>query len=86
VHGDRANLAEFLPEIDVLDFVHYDSDKSIGGRAFVMDAIAPKLAPAATVVMDDIDDNTYFRDWVEGSRTPCRVFRRGGKFVGLTGA
>jgi predicted O-methyltransferase YrrM len=85
LHGDRANLAEFLPQIDTIDLVHYDSDKSIGGRAFVMDAVAPKLAPGAVVVMDDIDDNTYFRDWVERSGTPGRVFKRGGKFSGLAG-
>ena len=85
VSGDRVNLAQFLPEIDTVDLVHYDSDKSIGGRAFVMDAVAPKLAADAVVVMDDIDDNTYFRDWAARSGDRGRVFRRGGKFVGLTG-
>ncbi len=85
LHGDRVNLAEFLPQIDAIDFVHYDSDKGVSGRAFVMDAVGPKLAPGAVVVMDDIDDNTFFRDWVERSGTACRVFRRGGKFTGLCG-
>jgi predicted O-methyltransferase YrrM len=85
LHGDRVNLAEFLPHIETLDFVHYDSDKSIGGRGFAMDAIAPKLTADATVVMDDIDDNTYFRDWASRAAQPCRVFARGGKYVGLTG-
>jgi predicted O-methyltransferase YrrM len=85
LHGDRVNLAEFLPQISTLDLVHYDSDKSIGGRAFAMRSVAPKLAPGATVVMDDIDDNTYFRDWATASGRPYRVFARGGKYVGLTG-
>jgi predicted O-methyltransferase YrrM len=85
LHGDRVNLAEFLPQIETLDLVHYDSDKSIGGRAFVFDAILPRLRPGGVVVMDDIDDNTYFRDWIEGSGRPARVFRRGGKFVGISG-
>ena len=85
VHGDRANLAEFLPRIDRLDLVHYDSDKSIGGRTFVMEAVAPKLSDGSVVVMDDIDDNTYFRDRIAHSPAPTRVFRRGGKFLGLTG-
>jgi predicted O-methyltransferase YrrM len=83
LHGDRVNLAEFLPRISTLDLVHYDSDKSIGGRAFAMRAVAPKLAPGATVVMDDIDDNTFFRDWVEREGRHGRVFARGGKYVGL---
>ena len=71
--------------MDQIDFVHYDSDKSVEGRAFVMDAIRSKLSPGAVVVMDDIDDNTFFRDWVTRSGTPCRVFARGRKYVGLTG-
>ena len=38
-----------------------------------MDAVAPKLSPGAVVVMDDIDDNTYFRDWAEqvGAGSAC---------------
>lgn len=85
LNGDRANLAEFAPELDQIDFVHYDSDKSVEGREFVMDAIQSKLSPDAVVIMDDIDDNTFFRDWVNRSGTPCRVFARGRKYVGLTG-
>jgi predicted O-methyltransferase YrrM len=84
-HGDRVNLAEFLPRIDAIDLVHYDSDKSIGGRAYAMDAVRPKLRDDAVVVMDDIDDNTFFRDWTAAAGSPGRVFRRGGKFLGLTG-
>jgi predicted O-methyltransferase YrrM len=85
VSGDRANLAEFLPQIDTIDLVHYDSDKTVEGRQFVMDAVAPKLAPGAVIVMDDIDDNTFFRDWTERTGRPCRVFGGGRKFVGLVG-
>lgn len=85
LNGDRANLAEFVPQMDQIDFVHYDSDKSVEGRAFVMDLIQAKLSADAVIVMDDIDDNTYFRDWVASSGTPCRVFGGGRKFVGLTG-
>jgi predicted O-methyltransferase YrrM len=85
LNGDRANLAEFLPEMGPIDFVHYDSDKSVEGRAFVMDLIRDQLSPGAVVVMDDIDDNTFFRDWVSRSGSACRVFARGRKYVGLTG-
>jgi predicted O-methyltransferase YrrM len=85
LNGDRANLHAFLPEMGTIDFVHYDSDKSVEGRQFVMDAIATRLSPEAVVVMDDIDDNTFFRDWVARTRRPCRVFARGRKYVGLSG-
>jgi predicted O-methyltransferase YrrM len=83
--GDRANLARFLPEMGTIDLVHYDSDKSVEGRQFVVDAVAGRLAPDAVVVMDDIDDNTFFRDWVARTGRPFRVFARGRKYVGLTG-
>jgi predicted O-methyltransferase YrrM len=85
VNGDRANLAELLPQMGPIDLVHYDSDKSVEGRQFVMDAIAGQLSPEAVIVMDDIDDNTFFRDWIERSGRSCRVFARGRKYVGLTG-
>ena len=85
LNGDRANLAEFGSELSEIDFVHYDSDKSVEGRQFVMDAIAGRLRPGAVVVMDDIDDNTFFRDWVSQTERTCRVFARGRKYVGLTG-
>lgn len=85
LNGDRANLAAFLPQLGTIDFVHYDSDKSVEGRQYVMDAIAGRLAPNSVVVMDDIDDNTFFRDWVARTGRPCRVFARGRKYVGLTG-
>jgi predicted O-methyltransferase YrrM len=85
LHGDRANLAELLPQIETVDLLHYDSDKTVEGRQFVMDAVAPKLAPGAVIVMDDIDDNTFFRDWIARTGRPCRVFGGGRKFVGLVG-
>jgi predicted O-methyltransferase YrrM len=83
--GDRANLAEFLPEIDQIDFVHYDSDKTAEGRTYALETIAPKLAPEAPVMMDDIDDNTFFRDYAATVSARTRVFARGRKYVGLVG-
>lgn len=84
--GDRANLAEFLPRIESVDLLHYDSDKSVAGRRYALDAIAPKLTSASVIVMDDIADNTFFRDWVTRDDRPHRVFHRGGTYyVGLVG-
>ena len=84
--GDRANLAEFLPRIGNVDLLHYDSDKSVAGRRYALDAIGPKLGPDSVIVMDDIADNTFFRDWVTHEARPFRVFHRGGTYyVGLVG-
>lgn len=85
LNGDRVNLAAFGPALDQIDLVHYDSDKSVEGREFVIDAIASKLSAGAVVVMDDVDDNTYFRDWVARTGADFHVFQRGPKYVGLVG-
>lgn len=83
--GDRINLPLLLDEAGVIDFVHYDSDKSAAGRAFAMELLAPRLSANAVMVMDDIDDNTFFRDWAERSERPCTVVARGRKYVGILG-
>jgi predicted O-methyltransferase YrrM len=84
--GDRANFGELLPTIDRIDLVHYDSDKSIAGRRWALDTLGPKLAPDAVIVMDDIADNTFFRDWVATDPRPSHVFHRGDSYyVGLVG-
>jgi predicted O-methyltransferase YrrM len=84
-NGDRVNLPELLAEAGTVDFVHYDSDKTVEGRAFAMGLLTPHLAPDAVVMMDDIDDNTFFRDWVTERERPCTVVARGRKYVGIVG-
>jgi hypothetical protein len=84
--GDRANLAEFLPRMSHVDLLHYDSDKSSAGRRYALDTLAGKLTPTSVIVMDDIADNTFFRDWVTREERSYRVFHRGGSYyVGLVG-
>ena len=83
--GDRSNLAEILPRCGPISLFHYDSDKSYDGRTFAMDAVATHLTPECVIVCDDIDDNTWFRDWVLKRGGAYRVFERGGKYVGLVG-
>jgi predicted O-methyltransferase YrrM len=86
IGGDRANFAELLPLIDHVDLLHYDSDKSTAGRRWALDALAPKLTASSVIVMDDIADNTFFRDWVTAAGHTPRVFHRGGSYyVGLVG-
>ena len=85
IRGDRMNLARFLPRIDSIDLLHYDSDKSIEGRQYVLDTVSAKLAADAVIVMDDVGDNTFFRDWVTRSKQHFRIFEHGGRYVGLAG-
>lgn len=83
--GDRINLPEILAGVDGVDLFHYDSDKPVDGRKFAMDLLAPHLRPGAVVLMDDIQDNDYFRDHVTESSADFRVFEFGGKFIGALG-
>ena len=83
--GDRANLAEILPACGPIALFHYDSDKSYEGRTYGWRTVSPHLTADAVVVFDDIDDNTWFRDFVTTDARPFRVFERGGKYVGLVG-
>lgn len=85
VRGDRANLSRFLPEMDSVDLLHYDSDKSINGRQFAIDAVKNKLSGDAIVVMDDINDDVFFRDWVSATGQQFHVFGLNDKYIGLTG-
>jgi predicted O-methyltransferase YrrM len=80
VDGDRQNIPEILKEVDEVDLLHYDSDKSYEGRQFVLHAVQDRLARDAVVVMDDIQDNLFFRDYVTARGVPYRVFRRTDKF------
>jgi len=81
--GDRAALPRFLEEIKVVDLFHYDSDKSINGRSYAVNLIMPHMKQGSFLIMDDIQDNTYFKDLVESNGLTNWVFEFQGKFVGL---
>jgi predicted O-methyltransferase YrrM len=81
--GDARNLPIILRNVDRIDMVHYDSDKSYAGRRFAMRLLLPKLH--GLLIMDDLRDNAFFYDFVR-DRTGWRVFRRfatGESYVGL---
>lgn len=80
--GDAENLPLILEQVDRIDFYHYDSDKTYAGRRFGMDVVADKLAPGAVVMMDDIVDNVFFRDYVTERNEPFLVFGTGEHCVG----
>jgi len=86
IEGDDSNLPAIVSEVSRIDLVHYDSDKSYAGRAFAMDRVKPLLSRDSIVLMDDIQDNSYFKDLVEREDPPSwKVFRYGDKYVGLIG-
>ena len=50
-----------------------------------MTAVEGRLAPDAFVVMDDIQDNLFFRDWTDARGRAAVVLGTGSYFVGAAG-
>jgi hypothetical protein len=85
VRGDRVALPAIVGNVECVDLFHYDSDKSVAGRRFAMDTVTPVLADGAIVLMDDIQDNVFFRDFVRDRQLDAVVFEFEGKYVGALG-
>lgn len=85
IRGDTANVPAILARAGTVDLLHYDSDKSYEGRRRVIDLVAPHLSQGAFIVMDDIQDNAFFRDYTQANALPFHVFEYQGKYLGLTG-
>lgn len=86
IDGDEINLPKIMAQVDRIDLIHYDSDKSYRGRELALRILWEKTTPNSIVVMDDIQDNAFFMDFVrrKGDRD-WLVFRYDEKFVGLFG-
>jgi predicted O-methyltransferase YrrM len=85
LRGDRKGLDRVLKEVDRIDLLHYDSDKTYRGRQRVVRRVEPLLAPDALLMMDDIQDNFYFRDYVDGRGTDPEIVDYDGKYLGIVG-
>jgi predicted O-methyltransferase YrrM len=85
VRGDEVALPQIVRETGKIDLFHFDSDKSIAGRQFAMETVSPQLSERAIVIMDDIQDNLFFRDWSTQSRQEPTIFRFEGKYLGAFG-
>ena len=83
IRGDHYALDEFINICSKIDFFHYDSDKSFRGRDFVMRKISKHFNPNATVIMDDINDNLFFKNFVEKEKLEFKVLEFQGQYVGL---
>jgi predicted O-methyltransferase YrrM len=85
LEGDRRNLPALLRDAPPIDLFHYDSDKTYSGRSYATKLVEGRLAPDAVVVMDDIQDNLFFRDWTRERGREAVVLGVGSYFVGAAG-
>lgn len=81
--ADREGLPEALKALPVIDFAHYDSDKSMEGRAFAYPLLWAALRPGGILFSDDINDNLGFRDFCDSVRQNPIVIKQGNKFQGI---
>lgn len=84
IEGDRRNIPKILNELTCIDFIHYDSDKSYRERKWTMQHLMPLTNEGRVVIMDDIQDDSYFAELVSGT-SDWHVFRFGGKYLGVIG-
>ena len=86
IDGDEKNLPRILSKIDKIGIFHYDSDKSYSGRKKVMSMIENALDKDGIILMDDIQDNSYFYDYIEKNNPQSwHIFEFQGKYVGMVG-
>jgi predicted O-methyltransferase YrrM len=86
INGDTKNLPLIASKVSSIDLFHYDSDKSYRGRQVAINILTEKLNESATIVFDDIGDNSHFKDLVEKRQQPFHVLRNPqGGYVGVIG-
>ena len=83
IKGDAKNLTSICNLISTIDLFHYDSDKSYLGRYFTLKKIKNKLHMNSVIVMDDIQDNLFFKSFVEKHTCKYHVFEFEGKYSGI---
>ena len=81
--GDTENLKEFLRGNKKYTLVHYDSDKRKTSRLDFLKRIEPWLDNEAVLIMDDIQDNLAFKDYVLSRTQTFKVFEYEGKYIGI---
>jgi predicted O-methyltransferase YrrM len=71
--SDEVNLPRILDTVEEIDLFHYDSDKTASGRQYAVDAVREKLVDGGLIVMDDISDDDWFRNYVSTEGLPFMV-------------
>lgn len=82
-HADRESLPKIFSEEDVIDVVHYDSDKSYEGRSWAYKELYKHLRKGGVFMSDDIGDNSAYQDFCEKLAIDSTVVEFEGKFVGI---
>jgi len=87
IEGDSIALPKILSSIkdQCIDLFHYDSDKSYSGRSYAIDLLQKKFTQNTVIIIDDIQDNLHFRDFVKENSLEFTVLEFQQKYVGIIG-
>ena len=81
--ADREGLPRALRAAGRIDLAHYDSDKSVAGRAWAYPRLWAALRPGGILVSDDIGDNVAFRDFSAHTGAETIVVGEDNKYQGI---
>lgn len=85
IDGDAINLHKITQQVSHIEIFHYDSDKSYFGRERALKQLENKMTPESIIIMDDINDNSFFKDWCNKKGNDYKVFKFNNKYIGLYG-
>jgi predicted O-methyltransferase YrrM len=74
--GDEKALPQIIARVPRVDLFHYDSDKSYSGRRFAINAVSAKLNAQGIILVDDIWEDSWFRDYAAAANWPNAVLDR----------
>lgn len=83
IHGDQKSINRFLTKSKKIDFFHYDSDKHYRSRKYILNKIISHFSDDGTLLMDDIQDNVFFKDFINFYNFKFTIFLYQNKYVGL---
>lgn len=85
LRGDSVALPDFVVHLEQnkIGLIHYDSDKSYRGRKAAIGTLLPHVSGDCVLIMDDIQDNLFFHDFVRDAMLDYTIFEFEGKFLGV---
>tara|TARA_Y100000996_G_C22519807_1_gene641977 strand:+ start:715 stop:1473 length:759 start_codon:yes stop_codon:yes gene_type:complete len=85
IEGDQNNIPLFLKKIknNNIDLFHYDSDKSYNGKKNTFELLKNNISFETIIIIDDIQDDTFFYDYVKENKREFKIFKFENKYLGL---
>ena len=81
--ADTEGIPKAIKSSKYVDFIHYDSDKSIEGRMFAYPKLWAHLKKGGILVSDDIGDNEGFKLFCEARNLKPLIVKDDNKYQGI---